>query len=144
MKSLPRISVITPSFNQSCIFEQTILSVTGQRYPDLEYIVIDGGSTDGSVDAIRKFQSSTANWVSEKDRGQAHAINKGLQRATGDIIGFVNSDDYYLDGGGNLTSICCMVAVKLLIGMVCTSSHKMLRLKGKADLSGWFPLKKRG
>jgi glycosyltransferase involved in cell wall biosynthesis len=98
MPSLPRISIITPSLNQAEFIEQAISSVLQQEYPNLEYIVIDGGSTDGSVDVIRKFQSSIAYWVSEKDRGQAHAINKGLERATGDIIGYLNSDDYYLDG----------------------------------------------
>ena len=96
-KSL-RISIITPSFNQAAFIEQTISSVLDQRYPNLEYIVIDGGSTDGTVDIIRKFEAQLAYWVSEKDRGQSDAINKGLKLATGDIIGYLNSDDYYLDG----------------------------------------------
>jgi glycosyltransferase involved in cell wall biosynthesis len=98
METFPRISIITPSFNQASFIEQTISSVICQGYPNLEYIVIDGGSTDGSVETIRKFESSIAYWVSEKDRGQAHAINKGLQRVTGDIIAYLNSDDYYLEG----------------------------------------------
>src|SRR5262249_6074487 len=98
MATLPRISIITPSFNQASFLEQTISSVISQGYPNLEYIVIDGGSTDGSVEAIRKFDSSITYWVSEKDRGQAHAINKGLRRATGDIIAYLNSDDYYFEG----------------------------------------------
>jgi glycosyltransferase involved in cell wall biosynthesis len=95
---LPRISIITPSLNQVSFIEQTISSVIKQGYPNLEYIVIDGGSTDGSVEIIRKFQNNIAYWVSEKDGGQAHAINKGLQRATGDIVAYLNSDDYYLEG----------------------------------------------
>jgi glycosyltransferase involved in cell wall biosynthesis len=94
----PRITVVTPSFNQDRYLEQTISSVLGQNYPNLEYMVIDGGSTDRSVEIIQKFQDHIAFWTSEKDRGQAHAINKGLERATGDIIAYLNSDDYYLEG----------------------------------------------
>ncbi len=97
-KAFPRISVVTPSFNQGQFIEETVRSVLLQAYPNLEYIVIDGGSTDASVEIIRKYEPWISYWVSEKDCGQSHAINKGFKRATGDIIAWVNSDDLYLPG----------------------------------------------
>ncbi len=98
MAELPRITVVTPSFNQARYVEQTIRSVLDQNYPNLEYIVIDGGSTDESPEIIQRYGSRLAYWVSEKDRGQTHAINKGMERATGEIRAYLNSDDLYLPG----------------------------------------------
>lgn len=94
----PRISVITPSFNQAEFLERSIRSVLDQGYSNLEYIVIDGGSTDGSVEIIRKYANRLAYWVSETDRGQVEAINKGLRRATGEWLCWQNSDDVFFPG----------------------------------------------
>ncbi|QHT70548.1 glycosyltransferase [Rhodocytophaga rosea] len=95
MAVYPKITIITPSYNQGQYLEQTIQSVLSQSYPNLEYIIVDGGSTDHSVEIIKKYEKHLAYWISEKDQGQSHAINKGLQKASGDIINWLNSDDFY-------------------------------------------------
>ncbi len=94
----PKISVITPSYNQGHFLEETIISVIGQGYQNLEYIIFDGGSTDNTIEIIKKYSNSLSFWVSEKDAGQSNAINKGFERATGDILLWLNSDDLLMPG----------------------------------------------
>ncbi|NUQ36337.1 MAG: glycosyltransferase [Caldilineales bacterium] len=98
LNAWPKFSIITPSFNRADFLEKTIRSVLLQHYPNLEYVIIDGGSKDGTLDIIDKYADFITYWVSEPDKNQADALNKGLQRCTGDIIAFINSDDFYLPG----------------------------------------------
>lgn len=91
----PRISIVTPSFNQAEFIEDTIQSVIGQNYPNLEYLIIDGGSKDGSADIIRKYEDKLHYWTSEKDAGQGDALNKGFSHTSGEIMAWINSDDKY-------------------------------------------------
>lgn len=118
-KAWPRITVVTPSFNQGRFLEETLLSVLNQHYPNLEYIVMDGGSPDESISILQKYGARLSFWASEKDRGQCHAINKGFARATGEILTWLNSDDmlapgalaavalgFHLSGADMVTGIC--------------------------------------
>ena len=94
----PKVSIVTPSLNQGQFIEETIRSVLLQGYPDLEYLVVDGGSTDDTIDIVKKYGHWISHWESEPDRGQSHAINKGFARAKGEIVAWLNSDDFYLPG----------------------------------------------
>jgi glycosyltransferase involved in cell wall biosynthesis len=91
---LPKISIVTPSFNQGQFLAQTIESVLSQNYPNLEYVIIDGGSTDSSVDIIKRHEKYLSYWISERDKGQSHAINKGYRHCSGDVFNWLNSDDF--------------------------------------------------
>ncbi len=97
-ESWPKISIVTPSYNQGQFLERTILSVLNQNYPNLEYIIMDGGSTDGSVEIVRKYERYLAHWTSGRDEGQADAIRKGFRLCTGRVFAYLNSDDVYLPG----------------------------------------------
>jgi glycosyltransferase involved in cell wall biosynthesis len=94
----PKLTVITPSFNQAAFLERTVRSVLDQGYENLEYIVVDGGSSDGSKEILERYDDRIAWWVSEPDDGQTDALNKGVRKATGDVIAYINSDDHYLPG----------------------------------------------
>ena len=100
-KPLPKVSIVTPSFNQAPFLEHTLRSVLEQDYPNLEYIVIDGGSTDGSLEIIQKYADQLAYWQSQPDQGQTDAINQGFDRASGEILAWLNSDDLLLPGAVN-------------------------------------------
>jgi glycosyltransferase involved in cell wall biosynthesis len=99
MTNYPKITIVTPNYNLGAYLEQTILSVLNQNYPNLEYVIIDGGSTDNSIDIIKKYEKELTYWISESDNGMYEAIQKGFDRSTGEIMGWLNSDDMLVPNG---------------------------------------------
>jgi glycosyltransferase involved in cell wall biosynthesis len=120
MSDVPKISIVTPTFNQGQYIQQTIDSILDQKYPNLEYIIIDGGSTDNTVEIIKKYEKYLSFWISEKDNGQSHAINKGLQKCTGDVFNWINSDDYY---NGNVFEKVAQAFTEAEVNLFCGCSH---------------------
>ncbi len=104
--NLPKISIITPSYNQGKFLEQTIRSIIDQNYPNLEFIIIDGGSTDNTIEIIKRYEKNISYWVSEPDHGQTNGINKGFRIATGDLVAWMNSDDIYYDNTFKTIASC--------------------------------------
>jgi glycosyltransferase involved in cell wall biosynthesis len=140
----PRISIVTPSFNQGQFLEETIRSVLLQNYPDLEYLIIDGGSRDESVAIIRRYERWLSYWVSEPDAGQSAAINKGWQRATGDILAYLNADDTYCPNA--LAAVAAAPTAGLLYGncyVIDDQSRRVrrraLRQASLANVLAWSP-----
>ena len=130
----PLVSIVTPSYNQAPFLEQTIQSVLGQDYPRLEYILVDGDSSDGSVDIIKKYSNKLAWWVSEPDRGQTDAINKGFAHAHGEILAWINSDDTY--EAGAVSAAMEVMQGRPEIGLVYGNANF---IDGSGRVTGRFP-----
>jgi glycosyltransferase involved in cell wall biosynthesis len=139
----PKLSVITPSYNQGQFLEETILSVISQGYPNLEFIIIDGGSTDNSIQIIKKYEPWISYWVSESDRGQGHALNKGITKATGEFLFWLNSDDICLPGSIQKTMETFQQSreAKLVIGQAyIINEHNEIIGELRSRYSSWEDL----
>ena len=136
----PTISIITPSFNQGEYIEETIRSILLQNYPNLEYIIIDGGSTDNTVEIIKKYEKYLTYWISEPDRGQAHAINKGLEKCTGEVFNWINSDDFLEPN--SLFEIGKHFAENKQIQVLCGFTHCYFQETGKTSHTYRMGIKK--
>ena len=132
----PKLSVITPSYNQGKFIERTIRSVLDQGYPNLEYAIVDGGSTDETVEIIRRYEDRLAWWVSEPDEGQTDAINRGIERTDGEIVAYINSDDYYLPGAFKAAIAAIEGSDR---GWVAGASVDILDGDPPTDLGVWQP-----
>lgn len=133
-ETLPLVTIVTPSFNQAQFLEKTILSVLEQDYPRIEYIIMDGGSTDGSREIIERYAGKLAYWVSEKDHGQTDAINKGFSRANGDILAWLNSDDTY-EPGAIRQAVEYLMALPD-VGLIYGNAHY---IDAQGEIIGDFP-----
>jgi glycosyltransferase involved in cell wall biosynthesis len=132
----PKISIIMPTFNQGRYIEKSIRSILEQDEANIELIIIDGGSTDDTVEVIRRHEDRIAFWVSEKDRGQSHAINKGMQRATGDYLTWLNSDDWYLPGAVKaMVSLLEQTGADVVVGAGTIVDGKGEQIYAKAPTS---------
>jgi glycosyltransferase involved in cell wall biosynthesis len=134
MPSKPLVSIVTPSFNQAQFLDQTIQSVLGQDYPNVEYLIVDGGSTDGSLEIIQRYAPRLSWWVSEPDRGQTDALNKGFSHARGDILAWLNSDDTYQTGA--ISQAVAYLEIHPEAGMVYGDANL---IDAKGDIIGKFP-----
>lgn len=134
-KTWPRISIVTPSYNHGQFIEETIRSVLLQGYPNLEYFIMDGGSKDNSVEIIRKYEPWLTYWVSEPDRGQSNALNKGFKLATGEIVGWLNSDDMYLPEA--LFNVATEFPEDRMVGAISGISVNIETMKPKLDYLQW-------
>lgn len=137
-KTWPRITIVTPSYNQGRYLEETIRSVTEQGYPNLEYLIVDGASTDASLEIIRRYSDRVAWWVSEPDEGQAHAIHKGMERATGEVVNWINSDDVLLPGALERVARAYRDGADVILGSGLVFNESIRRPVDTFEPAGWI------